>query len=174
MFISKTSVYNKAGLTFRVGDEVFLCSKQVPNTSGRRFLLYGIGYDSKNPRYSPVILMDRDGFEQDPKNLQVFRLVHLGKIAHFPGGKSASSTQQIVNAAFSLFETFLDKMQELCGGVCVVERFVLDGKDWLALKKQAPTYSYNTRPRKSQQGQDTHSSLLDNWVLGAQLALLPL
>ena len=97
--------------------------------------------------------MDRDGFEQDPKNLQVFRLIHLGKIAHFPGGKSASSTQQIVNAAFSLFELFLDKMQELCGGVCVFDRFVLDGKDWLALKKQTPTYSYNTR--KSQQGQGT-------------------
>jgi len=55
--------------------------------------------------------MDRDGFEQDPKSLQDFRLVHLGKSAHFPGGQTASSEQQIVNAPFPLFDFFLDKMQ---------------------------------------------------------------
>jgi len=100
-FNDRTLVPRPANTTFRVGYEVFLCSKGRPDAIGKKFTFLGVFLNNKKyPHSCSALLLDEAMFQvhqalssskEDDFSLKVFRIAPIDMVAKVPGGKEFSS-----------------------------------------------------------------------------------
>ena len=88
VFDGEKQIQRPPGTTFRLGDEVVICSKARSNTKGRVWLFYYLVWERGDHRYFPCIL-------HEPAT-KVTRTAPLLYVAHVPNGKVAGETLELV------------------------------------------------------------------------------
>ena len=123
-FNDGTLVPRPANTTFRVGYEVFLCSKGRPDAIGKKFTFLGVFLNNKKyPHSCSALLLDEAMFQvhqalssskEDDFSLKVFRIAPIDMVAKVPGGKEFSSENcKLIDEAGAYIYTavyFLDFM----------------------------------------------------------------
>ena len=143
-FTDGSVVARPVNTPFRVGYEVFICSRGRPEALGKKLTFLGVFLNNKkNPQYCSALLLDEQMFQMHQRlknssetndfSIKVFRITPIDLVAKVPGGKEFSTENStLIDEAGSYaavyFADFLQKKK------------LLNDLDFLELKvKTEPT-----------------------------------